>query len=71
MVLCFMMSTNNNGDIEQNNPVLDLEQDQWNFSDWCHPERSIVSESSSDEGDDSMGDSAMRLVPRELYCRDQ
>ncbi len=52
------MSTNNDDDIEQYNPVLDLEQDQWNVSDWRHPESNAVSESSSDEaGDDSMGDS--------------
>jgi hypothetical protein len=53
-----MIPTNNDDDIEQCYPVIYLEQDQWNFSDWSHPERTTVSESSSNEADvDNMGGS--------------
>ena len=52
-----MADVNNDDDVEQYNPVLDLEQDEWNFADWRHPDSNNVSASSSDEdGDVSMGD---------------
>ena len=52
-----MADVNNDDDVEQYNPVLDLEQDEWNFADWRHPDSNNVSASSSDgDGDVSMGD---------------
>ena len=47
-----MADVNNDDDVEQYNPVLDLEQDEWNFADWHHPDSNNVSASSSDEDGD-------------------
>jgi hypothetical protein len=33
-----MADVNNDDDVEQYNPVLDLEQDKWNFADRRHPD---------------------------------